>query len=925
MKPSASKGTVATALIFAVLLTGCSKTQTPESSLASAKEYIAKNDRNAAVVQLRNALQKNPNLGEARFLLGKSLLETGDLDAAEKELRKADDLLYPKDEVYPVLARLILSRGEFGKVLADFGFVSLKTPQARADLLTTMGGASLALGDPTVANIRFENALVLVPDYPPALIGRARVKAASADLPGALIIAETAVAKAPTFSEGWLLKGDILRAQDRFDDALIAYRKAIETDPNNLVAHFTAVALLSERGKTGDADEQLAALQKIAPRSTQTRYLQALLAYRKQNYVAARDAIMQYLKFVPDKPAGLLLSARVNYALQAYPEASVDLRKVLQQTPNQPTARRLLAQTQLRMGQPDKALDTIAPLLGEVDLDADTLALIGEVYAQNGNMAKAAGYFQTAVKRDPAHARGRTELALMHMGDQSEADRGFRELVQAASSDADIRADIALIVVNVQQKKFDAALTAIAALEKKQPDNPLPRTLRGSVLLSKGDVAGARKSFEDALAKDPAYFPAAGNLARLDFADKKPQDAKRRLEAVLTKDPNNVEALLAIAALGAATGASSDEVANMIGKAITADPANATARLVLIRHYVISKQPKLAVSAAQSALLAQPDNWEIMNAALRAYLAAGDAQQAAAVYAKLTKRQPTSAEALTQIAELQVSMQDRTGAIESLRKALAIKPDFLEAQRMMIALNFEASRPQEAVAVAREMQIQRPKESIGYVIEGDIRAQQNAWAEAATAYRNGLNQVGSTDLAIRLHAALRFGGKEPEAEKFAASRLQTHPDDFGFRIYLADLVMTQKDYARAAKQYRAILDQQPNDIQVLNNLAWVLGELKDPKAIDYAEQAAKLAPDSPAVLDTLGTLLVDSGNAKRGIELLYKAVSLAPDAGDIRLNLARALVKDGQKDEAKKEIAALERLGDKYLNQAAVAKLRQGL
>jgi len=77
MKPSASKGTVATALIFAVLLTGCSKTQTPESSLASAKEYIAKNDRNAAVVQLRNALQKNPNLGEARFLLGKSLLETG--------------------------------------------------------------------------------------------------------------------------------------------------------------------------------------------------------------------------------------------------------------------------------------------------------------------------------------------------------------------------------------------------------------------------------------------------------------------------------------------------------------------------------------------------------------------------------------------------------------------------------------------------------------------------------------------------------------------------------------------------------------------------------------------------------------------------------------------------------------------------------
>ena len=122
---------------------------------------------------------------------------------------------------------------------------------------------------------------------------------------------------------------------------------------------------------------------------------------------------MQYLKLVPDRPVGLLLSAKINYALQAYSQANADLRKVLQQIPNQLTARRLLVETQLRMGQPDKALDAIAPLLGEVALDADTLALIGEVYAQNGDMARASGYFETAVKRDPAHKRSRTELALM--------------------------------------------------------------------------------------------------------------------------------------------------------------------------------------------------------------------------------------------------------------------------------------------------------------------------------------------------------------------------------------------------------------------------------------------------------------------------------------------------------------------------------
>ena len=95
-------------------------------------------------------------------------------------------------------------------------------------------------------------------------------------------------------------------------------------------------------------------------------------------------------------------------------------------------------------------------------------------------------------------------------------------------------------------------MTAIDALEKKQPDKPLPHNLRGAVLLGKGDIAGARKSFERALALDPTDFAAAASLARLDLADKKPDDAQKRFDARLAKDPKNVRALLALAELARA-------------------------------------------------------------------------------------------------------------------------------------------------------------------------------------------------------------------------------------------------------------------------------------------------------------------------------------------------------------------------------------
>ena len=52
-------------------MVGCA--DDPEALVASAKALLAKNDNSAAIIQLKNALQKDPDIAEARFLLGKAL------------------------------------------------------------------------------------------------------------------------------------------------------------------------------------------------------------------------------------------------------------------------------------------------------------------------------------------------------------------------------------------------------------------------------------------------------------------------------------------------------------------------------------------------------------------------------------------------------------------------------------------------------------------------------------------------------------------------------------------------------------------------------------------------------------------------------------------------------------------------------------
>jgi len=122
-----------------------------------------------------------------------------------------------------------------------------------------------------------------------------------------------------------------------------------------------------------------------------------------------------------------------------------------------------------------------------------------------------------------------------------------------------------------------------------------------------------------------------------------------------------------------------------------------------------------------------------------------------------------------------------------------------------------------------------------------------------------------------------------------------------------------------------MLEIQPNNAAMLNNLAWAAGQLKDPKAVEYAERANELAPGVPALLDTLGVLLLEKGDTTRGVDVLQKAAAGAPHDPAIRLHLAQALLKAGKKDAAKKELETLAKLGNRFPQQAEVAKLIQSL
>ena len=348
------------------------------------------------------------------------------------------------------------------------------------------------------------------------------------------------------------------------------------------------------------------------------------------------------------------------------------------------------------------------------------------------------------------------------------------------------------------------------------------------------------------------------------------------------------------------------------------NPQSISAWVALVNFYGQKGDIKQAQLAAQEANTALPNDPRALELLGQIQLAAGDATLAVGTFNKLVAARPGSVEPLMRLARALVVVKDYDRAVEKLREALAINPELFEANREIVAIYVTSGRSEQALREIKSFQQRKPGDARGYVLEGDLWANQQKWAEAESAFKAAQKRAPDDGIvAVRLHATASGAGMSNAADAAADKWLRDHPKDIVLRTYLAERALRKKDYKSAARQYQAIVAQQPDNVMVLNNLAWVSGELGDPKALSYAEKAAALAPASPSVLDTLGMLLIKKGDVPQGLEKLQQAAQRAPNQSDIRLHLAKALIEAGDKEAARKELDALAQASSASAGNAA--------
>ncbi len=887
-------------------------------------------DIDGAIIQLKNALKNDPDMLPARVLLGKSYLKGGQAVNAESELLNANLLGADRALTLPSLAQAYYIQYKYQTLIKNIDINGLAA-EIQSKLLVYIGHAHLKLGHIEQAAEAFKQAQQthLTAD---AVSGTALVLLHQ----GKLEAAKDMLAKAQQLdidqASVWNVKASISHLQGKLKPALEEYAKAIELDKNNLDARLARIGILLDLDKRTEAHKEIDAIRQEYQFEPRSVYLNAILLLREGNNREAQAATQEAANILSKmKPAVLnnnrtllLLAGMVYYDLKQYQQAINYLDLFVKKFPQQAGARKILGSIYLAQREYEKALEVLKPALNLAPDDPRLLALLGNAYRHNDQPDLAVKLLEKAAVFSYQQPEMRTDLALAYLnsGNSRLALTELKNIYQQDKKQTTTGMVLALVYFKLGQ--LDKALALAEELTVKEPDNAVFLNWAGSIEAASGNFAKAREYYEHAIQLMPDFMVAQINLGKLLLAEGKPDEAKTYFQTLLKQHPEHIATQMELARVYESLGDFAKAI-QIMKNTLRLDREQILTRIYLIQLYSRSAHYKEAFLLAEETQERAPKNMDVLLTLVSTALAAGKPEDAKLAFKYMKDIALTDAEAFFRIARAELQAGFLTDAIKTMSLSLHYRPDYLPAQIILAESFLKAGQIQYAQDLSREIKTAHPELADAYRLSGDVLMKSNQPIAAEKQYQQAFQRTANTTNLINLYQAMVQNNKLEQAILKLEQWLQTHPDDQQARYKLVQGKFQMGDRLSAQKNLETILSKSPEQAFLLNNLANIYALNHDPRAIETARKAFKLAPEDPAINDTLGWLLVQNGNTSQGLSYLREAYFRKGDDLEIRYHIAVALHQLDRNKESLKELQQILKTGKNFIGFDDAHKLEKKL
>ena len=583
--------------------------------------------------------------------------------------------------------------------------------------------------------------------------------------------------------------GEIRLRQNRDDDAIAYFNRALELDANSATARIGVARALRDQKNYQDALGETDKALVVDPQNLRGRVLRAQLLSDTGQPALAQQELDALIGSLPeDAPLDTLLTlvealnAQKNYA------SALQLLDVSTQLyPNETAPVRLKAETLNFAGRFDESLGIYDQLIALDPQDADAVLGKARVYNYSNRLPEAETTYRAVLAATPDNYQAQTELAdvLGRRGNYPDAIQFYTLAIQGNPSDLATRVELARVQRYAgQQNAAEATLTQVLDAD---PRYVSALTERGILRGVQGSYAPAIADLQAALAIAPDDPTARLGLAEVQGYAGQYADSISGYRAVLANDPTNVKARTELGLVLSYAGQDADALSEL-ETVLTSNPTDITARLAKADILGRSDRTAEAVRIYNDVLSNDPRNARARSGLADTYVAARRYQDAIKVYDALLAEEPSNSS--YRIARARALGYNRQYALASseLRAVVAAEPDNLQARLAFAEVGTNSGNPQLRAA-------------------------------AITEYRRLIAADASNVPArIGLGRALSYQGQNKEAGQILNAVLQANPGNTEARLALAESQRFGGNPFGARDNYKTLLSTDPTNAGALAGL-----------------------------------------------------------------------------------------------------------
>lgn len=606
--------------------------------------------------------------------------------------------------------------------------------------------------------------------------------------------------------------------------------------------------------------------------------------------------------------------------------ARVEAMNAVEQEPGNEAAWRLLARTQIALGDGESAVGSVeraraagVPAGRTRDLMAEAALLDGDsetALAETGATDIAPEFLA-----DVARVRGRILASIDETG---AAARAFNYALELRPDDAALWIDIARFRLDTGE--MAGAIEAIDRAVELAPDNSEALVLKGILTRTQYGLIASLPWFERALDIDDDYLPAMIERAKTLGEAGRYTQMLAATRDILGRDANNPQALYlqAVLAARARNFALARRIVELLDGRIDGMPSM---QLLEAGIDYGEQNYEAAIRRLDALVSDQPGNRSATRLLGAAYFHSRDMDAAVATLAPLAARADADSYVLMLIGRAEEARGNRAAALPYLQRAnmaargavapVGAGPQGVDLDRLEREAASGAA-PQEIALIRGYLQSGLIGDALGraerlrnanaqvpdaHILYGDTLAAAGRFTEAAGAYADAANIRFDEPVALRLVEALMRAGQTDGALGTLALYRRQNPRSIAATRLAGEINLALGRWRPAIALFETIRQRiGDRDASVLAGLALAYHETGDTsRAAALARRAYLLMPMNAAVAEIYGWTLFDGNvSAARGIAILEKARDIAPGRSSTQWRLARAYASTGRRNAARR-------------------------